>query len=404
MRVLQTVFGVFHHFELARELSRFGHQTTVLSTWPWSRLKREGLAREQVRTFPWFSIPEYALNRADVGFHWLRSELGYRNALAFDRWTDRQVQRESRAGIPIDALIAISGSSLRAGQTVQAQGGLFICDRGSTHHAVQDRIMTEEFRRWGVTQPHSDPRDIAREEAIYAQADLITVPSRFAAETYLDAGVPASKLRVIPYGAKLDAFRPGVQLPPSGEFSLLFAGAACLRKGVPYLLEAFAQLRHPRKRLRLAGPVMADLKSVLPRLALDGVEFLGPLRQPELAQWMARSDILVMPSVEEGLAMVQAQAMACGCALVCSTHSGGADLITEGVEGFIVPARDSAALTTRLHQLAEDPRLLQSMRAAALLRVQSLGGWADYGQRWDSLLREAAHPGQNAILAARSSP
>ena len=57
MRIVQAVFGVFHHFELARELDRRGHLERVYSTWPWSRLKREGLPHSKVETFPWTHMP-----------------------------------------------------------------------------------------------------------------------------------------------------------------------------------------------------------------------------------------------------------------------------------------------------------------------------------------------------------
>jgi starch synthase len=98
--------------------------------------------------------------------------------------------------------------------------------------------------------------------------------------------------------------------------------------------------------------------------------------------------VLVLPSIEEGLALVQAEAMACGCPVICSTNSGGEDLFTDGVEGFIVPIRDAAALRERMQQLAEDPGLQKTMREAALRRVQSIGGWTEYGERWERLLKE----------------
>ncbi len=190
MRVLQTVFGVFHHFELARELERRGHLQGIYSTWPWSRLKREGIPRAKVGIFPWFHVPEYALGRSPLDLPWLADELGYRNALAFDLWTDRQLQHLLRRRAGPDVLIGISGSSLRAGQHLQREGGFFVCDRGSTHQRYQEEIVADEFRRWGVARRVSDPRDTAREEAIYTVADAITVPSSVARRSFLHMGVP----------------------------------------------------------------------------------------------------------------------------------------------------------------------------------------------------------------------
>ena len=91
-------------------------------------------------------------------------------------------------------------------------------------------------------------------------------------------------------------------------------------------------------------------------------------------------------SIEEGLALVQAQAMACGCPIICTTNTGGEDLFTDGVEGFIVPIRNVPALADRMQELADNPVRQQSMRAAALARVRSIGGWTEYGDRWVELL------------------
>ena len=387
MRVVQTVFGVFHHFELARELERRGHLQAIYSTWPWKRLEREGLSRSKVNTFPWLGLPDYLLGRSGYDFSRLQDELGYRNALLFDRWTERKIAALLNSGQEPDALIGISGSSLRTGQRVQQHGGVFVCDRGSTHQRFQESTVAEEYRRWGATRPVSDDRDTAREEAIYAGADAITVPSTVARASFLAMGVPAEKVHVIPYGVRLEQFTPQ-GAPPSDEFSLLFAGSVGLRKGVPYLLEAFAALHAPRKRLRIVGEVQGEMRDVLSRLPRDHVEFLGVLPQAELAALMSRSHALVLPSLEEGLALVQAQAMACGCPVICSTQTGGEDLFQDGVEGFIVPVRDTGALTDRMQRLADDPALQANMRAAALTRVKSLGGWKTYGDRWEALLRQ----------------
>ena len=91
----------------------------------------------------------------------------------------------------------------------------------------------------------TDPRDTEREEEDrYSLADAITVPSQFAARSFVDQGVSANKVHVIPYGVRLENFRQ-TSPPPTGGFQVLFAGAVGLRKGFPYLLEAFSKVRHP---------------------------------------------------------------------------------------------------------------------------------------------------------------
>jgi starch synthase len=382
MRIVQTVFGVFHHFELARELLRRGHLETIYSTWPWMRVKREGVPREKVRTFPWLHTPEMLMLKFGYNNPRIRDPLTYANALAFDAWTSRMVRKADRP----DALIAISGSSLKTGCEVQSRGGRLICDRGSSHQRVQEQLVSDEYRRWGVSRPVTDLRDIEREEKIYAIADAITVPSSFAARSFVASGLPAEKIKVIPYGVRLERFTR-VGEPSRDRFEVLFAGVAGLRKGVPYLLEAFARLRGP-KRLRISGTVHPDILPVLKQLPQEDVVFLGTVPQERLVQLMSTSHVMVLPSIEEGLALVQGQALACGCPVIASTNTGGEDLFTSGIEGFIVPIRDTAALAEKMQQLADDRALQQRMSEAALVRVRTMGGWVDYGDRWEALLEE----------------
>lgn len=380
MRIVQTVFGVFHHFDLARELHRRGHLERIYSSWPWKRIQREGLPHDKVKTFPWVHTPEFLLKRAKLLPRPVEDLTGYLNALTFDEYTARTLPE-------CDALIGISGSSLKAGRLLQKRGGVFICDRGSSHQRYQEQIVSEEYRRWGVDAPVSDPRDTAREEEIYAMADGITVPSSFAARSFVEMGFPAEKIHTIPYGVRLERFKPTGE-PPTDSLEILFVGNVGLRKGIPYLLDAFARLKHPKKRLRVVGSMSAELPPVLERLPKDNVEFLGILPQQQVAEMMSRSHLLVLPSVEEGLALVQGQALACGCPVLASTNTGGEDLFQDGVEGFIVPIRDADALLHRMEQIADDPTLQQRMRAAGLERVKHLGGWESYGDHWESLLQK----------------
>ena len=380
MKVTQAVFGVYHHFELAHQLQRRGHLQKIYSTWPWARLKREGLPRELVSCFPLVHTTDFLLART----RWYPESASVKmqswNTLSFDEWTNAVMR-------PCDAFIGISGSGLKTARKVQGWGGKFVCDRGSTHQRYQENVVAEEYRRWGATPAASAPHIVVREEKIYAQADAITVPSTVAKRSFIAMGVPAEKVHVIPYGVRLDQFTRTAE-PEVGAFNVLFAGQVSLRKGIPYLLQAFAAVKHPQKTLTVVGSVQDDVRALLPTLPQDGVTFTGSIPQAELAEKMSASHLLVLPSVEEGLALVQGQAMACGCPVLATTATGAEDLFTDGVEGFIVADRDVAALTERMQQVADDPALRRKLSEASLERVKFLGGWDQYGDLWDELLHE----------------
>jgi alpha-maltose-1-phosphate synthase len=380
MKVTQAVFGVFHHFELAHQLHRRNHLQKIYSTWPWARLKREGLPRSLVSCFPILHTTDYLLNQTRFYPERLSSKMNSWTALSFDRWTNRIMS-------PCDAFIAISGAGLLTGRNVQASGGKFICDRGSTHQRFQENVIAEEYRRWNVPQPLSKPHIALREEKIYATADAITVPSTVAKRSFIQMGIAPEKVHVIPYGVRLDQFTR-TESPLLDSFEVLFAGQVSLRKGVPYLLQAFARLKHPNKRLTIVGSIQDDMRALLQTLPTENVIMTGSLPQAQLAKKMSASHLLVLPSIEEGLALVQGQAMACGCPVLATTATGAEDLFTDGEQGFIVPDRDVNALTERMQQIADDPALQRRLSKAALLQVKSLGGWDQYGEIWDRLLHQ----------------
>jgi glycosyltransferase involved in cell wall biosynthesis len=328
-------------------------------------------------------MTQFATQRFAPNWQWASDQLSYANTVFFDEWLARRIPN-----CGADALIALAGAGLKTGRRLQERGGIFICDRGSTHLRVQERLMKEEFSHWGATPPTNAPLHALyeREVEIYGAADFITVPSAFAARSFIESGIAKEKVHVIPYGVRLEKFRQ-VAEPASDRFEVLFVGQVGLRKGVPYLLQAFAGLRHPHKRLRIVGSIRPEIKQVLAHLPKDKVEFLGPQPQAEVVRYMSSSHVMILPSIEEGLALVQAQALACGCPVIATTNTGGEDLFHDGVEGYIVPIRDVAAIQERMQWLADNAELQRAMSAAALKLVSCIGGWRQYGERWVRLLQ-----------------
>jgi len=116
----------------------------------------------------------------------------------------------------------------------------------------------------------------------------------------------------------------------------------------------------------------------------DGVRFAGVLKGEELARAYREASVFVLPTVEEGLALVLGEALSHGTPVIATVNSGGADLFRDGEEGFLVPIRDPVALADKMQLLANDPARRETMSQAALARMRSLGGW----ERTDQLLVE----------------
>ena len=378
MRVVQTVFGKFHHFHLARQLHQREMLAGIFSSYPSFKLRDQGIPMDLVHTFPYLHMSQFAAMRYGLGGSAFGLELSWWVALTLDGYVADRLP-------DCDVFIGISGSGLKTGRLAQKRGGKYICDRGSSHIRYTNEILTEEYRRWGQEFEGVYHKHLTREEHEYDQADLITVPSKFARRTYIEMGVPPEKLRHVAYGADLSRFSK-VADPPVDSFEVLCVGHIAFQKGVPYLLEAFEKFRHPHKRLTMVGAVAPEMEQFLKGKQWEHVEFLGNVPHARMKDVMSRSHVVVFPSINDGFGMVIGEAMACGCPVISSENSGGMDLIKDGHEGYVVPIRDSASITDRLEQLAQDPVLRETMGVRSLERVASIGGWDTYGRNYVAVL------------------
>jgi glycosyltransferase involved in cell wall biosynthesis len=383
MKVTLSTIGKFHSFDLARQLQNRKALTSIFTGYPRLKLKDEKLPKEKVKTFPWLQVPYMALprTRQALGIKVLR-QWEYLSSVSFDRYSATSLK-------DCNVFCGLSGSALLTGKVAKSRGIAYVCDRGSSHIRFMDETMREEYDRWDIPYSGIDARVIDREEAEYALADRITVPSGFVFDSFIRKGIPKEKLRVAPYGVDLHRFQP-VAEPDPKFFNVLFVGNLSMRKGIGYLLQAFDRLEHPNKRLTLVGGISNEVARILKQHAIpnEKVILAGHIPQIRLKEVMSRSHVMVLPSIEEGLALVQAQAMACGCPLISSAHTGAMDLFDDGIEGFVVPIRNAAAITNRLQQLADDPALQKKMRSAALSKVRSLGGWDQYGDKMYAVFSE----------------
>jgi glycosyltransferase involved in cell wall biosynthesis len=176
--------------------------------------------------------------------------------------------------------------------------------------------------------------------------------------------------------------------PLDDEFQVLWVGGVSIRKGFMYALEAFQKLNHSKKKFIVVGNIEKEIKILLLNEKIDGVEFRGIVSNNKLPQLYSSSHVFLIASLEEGLAMVQGESLACGCPVIASENTGAQDLFSDGVEGFIVPIRSVQAIHEKLQLLADNEILRKQMSDAALIKVKELGGWDTYGQNWNNLIIE----------------
>src|SRR3989344_4075705 len=368
MKVCIGSAGRFHTFDLARQMERAGWLSRLYTAYP--RWKVDGLPRDKVSSFPWLMGPKMLLGRR--GFHGVERYLNRLTVKSFDRWMANRLE-------PCDVFHCLSSFGLRSHRIAKERyDALTICDRGSSHIGFQDEILAEEYLRWGIPYQPIDRALVDRELQEYNECDLIFVPSTFVYRSFVQKGVPEAKLRKISYGVDLRMFRP---MPKSDDvFRIIYVGALSMRKGIPYLLEALSSVSLPKFELWLIGAVQPEIKPFLAKYE-GKFRCFGEIPRAELHRYYSQASVFVIASIEEGLALVQAQAMACGLPVIATTNTGAEDLFSDGVDGFIVPIRDSDAIAERIAQWLSRPDDREMMAQAALKRVAAIGGWDSYGHK-----------------------
>jgi len=301
----------------------------------------------------------------------------YLESMVFDAWVAWQM--------PVcDVYHGWNGACLAAMRRAKQLGATTIVERASAHPATARRLLSEEYARWNV--PLRLPTwNYGRLLQEIDEADYIVIPSTFVRESMSAEGVPSSKLWEIPFGADLSRFTPRAE-PRSPPFRAIYAGQVSIRKGVPYLLEAWKRLAMPEAELWIAGHKTKDFQAISHLWnSLPNVKYWGHTSNlPELFQ---QSDVFVFPTLEEGSALITYEALACGLPIITTPNAGS--VARDGEEGYLVPIRDVEALAQRLEQLACDNALRRALSRAARQRAEQFS-WALYQDRLVEMYQRCA--------------
>ncbi len=217
----------------------------------------------------------------------------------------------------------------------------------------------------------------------YSQLDIIYVNSEDYRKRWIERGIPAERLKILPRGLDTHMFHPekrdrnfwrarGLR---DGEVAMLFVGRISREKNLDTLVSATRRLAEWQTPVRPIfvgdGPYMAEMKRLLP----DAI-FTGYLGGDELAVAYASSDFFVFPSTTDTFGNVVLEAQACSIPVIVSDVGGPRDLVHHGKDGFVTRALDVGELAESIRRLAEDPALRASMGAASRVRVETRD-WSD---------------------------
>jgi glycosyltransferase involved in cell wall biosynthesis len=250
-----------------------------------------------------------------------------------------------------------------------------VLERPNAHTRFCYEVVAAEHRRIGIRTPHPEYQRnedvLAREEAEFEDTDFLLCPSRFVAESFLRAGFPPEKLLRHQYGFDEKLFYPSAERhDQTRKFTALFVGVDAVRKGLHFALEAW--LKSPACEngvFLIAGELFDEFKQKFASsLAHHSVVQLG--HRSDVPQLMRQADVLLMPSIEEGFALVCIEAIGSGCVPLVSTTC--TDLCRHMENALVHPLGDVAMLSKQLTELYSNRHLLSKLREGA---IRSRGLW-----------------------------
>lgn len=187
---------------------------------------------------------------------------------------------------------------------------------------------------------------------------------------------PGVRVMLVPNGVDLDRFHPGEGIPDQGPLRLLCVARLIKRKGQEQLIEAVRILADLGVDIFLdlvgTGDAESDYRALADRLGIAGrVHFLGYIPREQIPEVYASAHLFVLPSYNEGMSVATLEAMASGLPVIVTRTGGTAELVQEGVNGFVFDWGDVPSLVKHIQKMAEDRPLARQMAQAARKRASA---------------------------------
>ena len=310
-----------------------------------------------------------------------KHETGWFSADAVLRELDRKVADRLRKIDKCDSVYAYEDGALETFRAARERGFKRIYDLPIAYWETSQRLLREEAERYPDWEPtlggtRDSDEKLSRKTQELELAELVVCPSRFVLESLPPEACAQKQCLIVPFGS------PDVDLrndasKSSGRLRVLFAGALTQRKGLADLFEAMKLVNSKQIELVVMGSLLRPLSWYRDRFA-DFV-YEPPRPHGEVLRLMQSCHVFVLPSIVEGRALVQQEAMACRLPVIATKNAGADDVVVDGETGFLVPIRSPEAIAEKIGWCASNRSLVDGMGIAARARASQFT-WRAYGE------------------------
>lgn len=209
----------------------------------------------------------------------------------------------------------------------------------------------------------------------FEYADKFIAASSITKKSLMYSGVSSDKISIIPYGVNTIKFSSENHQHRKEILKILYVGHVDYRKGVHHLLNVVNKMENVE--LDLYGVYHEDSPIYKENKFKGNIHFHGFVTPDKLPDIYRNSDVFVFPSTNDGFGLVVVEAMACGLPVICSDNAGAADLIDNGVNGFVYTASDEKKLERLIECIQRDPEKSKQIGNRASERAKEYT-WDNY--------------------------
>lgn len=291
---------------------------------------------------------------------------------------------ENQARLKISDAYAYEDCAVRLFECAQQLGVRRIYDLPIAYWETAQRLLRQEAQRYPEWEPtlggtrDSDGK-LVRKTRELELAEVVVCPSAFVLDSLPEKTRNEKLCVVAPFGSPAPTTYATYRTHGAdSRLRFLFAGALSQRKGLADVFAAMKLVNSTEAELVVMGSAILPMGFY--RKQFPGFTYEAPRPHDAVLRLMASCDVLVLPSIVEGRALVQQEAMACGLPLIVTRNAGGEDLVVEGETGFLVPAGVPQAIAEKLEWFLQNRDKLPGMREAARAKAAKLT-WAAYGDQ-----------------------
>lgn len=375
-KFLLSTPAAFHYPNLAEIIQKKNQLTKIVSGYPLFKLKNYAIDNNKINSYGFYQLILNFLFKLKIKNETLINYLILRNLKQIDKIAARYVNYS-------DVYLALSGTGLETGRLFKKKNKMYICERSSSHILFAKEILTKEFKKYQI-KFNVDKKIIQRELAEYKIADFILVPSLFAKKTFKDRGFKNVKVISFPSDKKI-FYNKGIRNFYDKKFRIVFVGGLTLRKGIPYLLDAFSKLKLKNSELHLIGSQSVETNLFRDKLLNKNIFLHGHKKHREINDFLNKCHIFVMPSLEEGAAISVAQAMNTGLPVIVTENTGWKEIVNKNNNGFVVKPMNSNQIFTKLKYLDKNRKLLENFSKNSL-KYSKNKSWRNYFEELNQLV------------------